>query len=627
MTLGQWHFQTADPLTVGAIILLLVSLVITIRAAFKRFKVGDRKARLTAVVLLNVIAFSAVTLLLLAPQTIDKSERGAVLVTDVTDLTIIEALGQPTYLAPDIANLPDYQLRENLIPLASIGQLALFEPHLTDLTLLGHGLSAQDWRLLPAEIQLDWQKEHLSGLVDVKWLKSVQVGEQWQVSARYLAPENTENGTVFTVALTDFTGAVLQSVRVRSGQFFSLGNKPKAEGNITYKISVIDDDKQTLQSEDLMLSAYIAPPIRMMVVQSAPSFETRHMVDWATGFGAALTIKTQISQDRFLTQTFNHPGNDAGTGLTSDQLERQDMLLLDGRAYAGFSAEQKAMLEEAVADGLGVMVMIDNDLVQALDALEGGILNGFSLTPMTENKTVSVPRWQNSTNETALPTSNITIAHSRGKTLVDDTDGRALSVVVAYGNGKVTVSTLRERHRWSTSGEMSQYSGYWAYILGHIARQGSQTQFVAQDNADVRRVGEKQVLCLLTAEEAVSLEIVPIVSNAVTSLPLGRDGIGAPRQCGAFWPQTTGWYHVQVNGPEAMLAEKYLYVYGENALVSHIAARRTYATQDFINQRRSKEKAVSVTTTYKYIDWWWLWLVFISSASILWLERKLDYTA
>jgi hypothetical protein len=102
-----------------------------------------------------------------------------------------------------------------------------------------------------------------------------------------------------------------------------------------------------------------------MIWQSAPSFETQQLSRWAADTGAQLLVRTQISRDRFLNQRINLSG-DIAISLSPSLLATVDMIVLDGRQWLALGSADRSSLLTAVSEGLGLLVLMDAELGQAM---------------------------------------------------------------------------------------------------------------------------------------------------------------------------------------------------------------------------------------------------------------------
>jgi hypothetical protein len=118
----------------------------------------------------------------------------------------------------------------------------------------------------------------------------------------------------------------------------------------------------------------------------------------------------------------------------------------------------------------------------------------------------------------------------------------------------------------------------------------------------------------------------PRETQGMFELQLTADSLNSPLQCAYFWPETSGWHRLQlVSGDSGdIVDQKAIYVFDTDQWLAQqrnqrVQATRAMASNSTFQPQESRAKWVS-----EPINPSWLWLTLVLSASILWLERKLD---
>lgn len=606
-------------------IILAASLVLTVKTVWKRTK---PKAQRSLIIWINIVVYGAVVILVLDPQIEREGLSTVTLITDSGDLTS-ETVGQ-VYLAPGVTLLDKDNKKHNPIPLSTLGQLPLKQNGLSKINLIGNGLKTDEWAQLPEGLTVTWTPGNIMGLANLSWHKQTILGDVWSVNGQFLNPAASQT-QVYKITLSDFTGSLVDEVRIRQGQTFRLKTRPKAKGTLSYQLKGYGPSGDLLAEETLRVSVSLADQSKILVLQSAPSFETRHMMDWATRFNASLLIKSQISKDRFLTQAVNQTVNPAVNNtpladdkiLTSDTLGRFDILMMDGRMFLALGEGEKETLSAAIRAGLGLMVTVDSQLIENFP--DQGLLSGFILQNISQEVFSAIPRWRNSQNEMALPVLPYSLSHNSGTQLVGDgnTQGRSLNIMADHGLGKISLSLLRGRHSWSTAGQLDIYASYWANLMQNVARQNKKIIILPEANNKILRVGNKNLICVLADDLGVEVTLKNLRSGIEAKLPLRNDTLGSPRKCGAFWPKDEGWYNLSASGEGAnTTAEQYFYVYGRGTFKSNDAQRGQRATQAYIGALNQQSQEGVSSPTYQSINKFWVWILFVLGITLLWIDRK-----
>ena len=627
--IGNWLFDFSEPLVSGISLLLLFSLVWTLATVYRRL---FQRSRLRAVsaMLLNVAAFVAVIILLLEPLHTHPGNRSVILLTEGTDYAQAVARdGASLYVSPGVAYTTGAKhLPGNANWLVDVAQLPLREPALDTIELAGYGLTEEEWLTFPDDIRVDFKPLPVNGFSGMRWQRTRLEGDALTISG-YFRRENPE--AVVEIRLLDPAFDIIDETRLVSGQSFSLAAPIKARGHLEYTLQAMIGD--SLLSEQLV-PVYVgsSPAMNIMVEQSAPSFETRYLKNYAAESGHRVTVNTQISRDKSITQTANLP-DDTETTFSPHTLAMQDVLIMDGRALINLPDTRKQWLVDAIEKGLGLLVMADSALLEGFDALKINLLPGFHLSAVTNLETSVVPRsladparaWQDP--QTAQP---MKLSVDKGDVLIDDGPDRVLVAKTALGLGNIAISLLGHSHEWLSRGKRADWSGLWSSLISELARQPSKSVLLPQADTEFYRVSRRGSLCALSSEKDLVVSIRsadPDGNQATFELDLAADSLGSPRQCAYFWPHNDGWFQIQLlsgrHGP--VLDHQAVYVFQAQQWLAQQRSERVYASRNKAANSASRAPVESLKQISEPVDVFWPWLILILSATILWLERKLDF--
>ena len=284
--------------------------------------------------------------------------------------------------------------------------------------------------------------------------------------------------------------------------------------------------------------------------------------------------------------------------------------------------------------GLGLLVLADSALLEAMGALKPGLLNGFQLASLTGTQTMVTPRLltgNRRTLETPLPAAAMRLSADDADILVDDTQGRNLVIRRAKGLGFISVSLISHSHDWLTSGQQANWGDYWSLLFASTARQRGDSYLLPQAETEFYRLNKRIAVCAISAGNVSSVQIKAIDArgNDGTFEPqLAADSLSSARQCAYFWPMVSGWHQLQLlsNERDSVLDQKAFYVFEPQQWLSQHRDQRVRATR----LRQENGKGSTGETAIKWqsepLDLYWLWLTLVLSCSFLWLERKLDIT-
>lgn len=627
--IGDWSVDFGNPLILLASALLLVSLLLTLRACWYRLYPGN-PTRAVMVALINLVAFTAILVLLIEPHRLHQAEQDVVLITEGTDITASPFDGTRVYVSPGIVASPEsLQHLKNANWLLDIEQLKLREPALTNIDVRGFGLNRSQWQSFPANIHVSFQAPPVVGFTDMHWPRTLVAGETLRFGGRY---SSQAGEAVLKLRLLDPVGSIAAEVRVKNNDHFSLSARPRGRGNLAYTLQVWSSN--TLLSEQpVTVSVGTSNPISIMVEQSAPSFETRQLKNYAAGNGARVLINTQISRGKSISQSVNLP-DAAETTFSPQTLAASDVLIMDGRALVQLADQQRQWLTDAVAEGLGLLVLADASLLEKFATLDNNLLAGFKLTSNPNMQTELVPQllsnpasdWQQ-----PLPVMAMQLQAIEADVLIDDGQQHALVLNKSRGLGHIAISLIKQSHRWLTAGNQGHWSDYWAALIAATSRPRSDSYLLPQTDRAFFAVGERVSICALSATENLMVTIIPADADhrqPYYDIPLTADTLGSPRLCGWFWPQHNGWHQVQLRAESSgpILDQQGFFIFDQHQWLGQKRHDRVAATRVRVASNSSYEAGESaVKWVSESLDVFWLYLLLVISASLLWIERKQFY--
>jgi hypothetical protein len=608
---GNFQWGADSPLEFAAALLLAVIFVAIALAAWQRLG-GISRARWTGVAILNAVACLAIFALVAPPVVLQPASDALTLLTEGAE-TPTGTVAR-TYVAPDAGDYgrgPAYLL--------DAGQLPLREPALGTLAIAGHGLEEAQWQRFPDDLVVRFTPPPLGGLVDTMWSRSLRQGEPLIVQGRYVEAPSV-NAT--TVELLDPAGVAVATHDLLAGDAFELMTYPKAPGLLNYRLRVLDNESE-LETEPVPVEVRPGERPVIYVLQSAPSFESRQLRNWAGENSATLVIDTVITRGRELRQLVNSNAL-ANDRLSPSLLEATGLAVVDGRAWAGLDAGRRAWFEEAVRGGMGLLILADGDLAKHLDN-DDALLQGFGLVEQERDPDGYVPVWEGSRSEQQLPLVGFALEVEDAAALTRTGSGEVVEAYRNIGLGRVAISVLRERHRWLTSGDEATYTSYWARLLGRLGRPAALPYLLPIDDDAWPRPQRRSRLCALAADADVSFEVGPLPGETMLSLESAAPSVGGPHRCAEFWPQQAGWHRVglYVGDTGEARDEAFLYVFAKDEWQSHWRYERQQAT--LARAVANVEDQAAMTRTARIdIDPLWPWLLFMFSAGLLWLERRLS---
>jgi hypothetical protein len=326
-----------------------------------------------------------------------------------------------------------------------------------------------------------------------------------------------------------------------SGARFRFQILPGAAGRAEYVLAA-----PGMAPESLRISVVRPRPPAVLVLESAPSFETTFLRRWLVPQGATVAIRTRVSRDRDRIERVNL-GEVPLRPIRPELLARFDLVIVDGGALGELGEAERRALETAVrVEGLGLLVVPD-------PPPEGGDpLFPFTLAPTGDPEERLVrPAWDERSDRstTAIPALPAELRAQAGqRALIRDPVGRVVAAATRIGNGRMATSLLLSPSRWQLEGEQDAFGGYWSLLFGAVARGGGERWSLVTDGPVVE---QEAVALVLTTEDPNPLAVVRGPDGVPDTLGLAQDLADPARWWGRFWPRTSGWHGVTNRGGAA----------------------------------------------------------------------------
>lgn len=650
-------------------VVAVIILFVTILLSFNRIIVNSSHEstvldtlRFTLVVILNIATFITMIVLINEVKVITEDTAKHVLITSGTNQQQLASLhlsdNDHVYLLSQYRK--KYQnendesetintaiLTSSIIKIDNVQQLLYLKPNLSNLTVVGDGLTKQELLYLK-QIDLTFNfPKTLMGPVNMSWQKQLLMGQILTVQGVFQSAELDEQ-QIYQVALYDTDDQQVDSLRVKHDERFTLSLLPKTTGLFAAQLKIFDENETLLVSEPIAFEIIKSVSPAIVIKQSSASFESRHIKNWAEQQGSKILLLTQVSKNKQIQQQVNFvDNNNTAANLDGSVLKNNvtklnpdfevlahawlkdfDLLIIDGRALLALNSNEQAELNKAIVDGLGLLVLVDESLVVAFEQSSPKILTQYQLTPIpsginkNSNKRVDKQSttgiwWENSFSniaELTLPYKNINISAVHAKTLVYGDNRNPLVLSTNFGLGKVSISLINHSYQWSISGQKTAYSQYWQYLMTQMSRNTLQSYWKNEAGNEVSYLGEYFRLCAQSNEE-----------NLTASIIIQRTFTRESTYCGIDWSTKLGWqqhslYQKQNNTSvkSTLFAQKSRYIYPKSSWLTWQQAQKHQASR----QVHKENKNVRTVKIYQPINKDVIWLIFFICLSFLWIEQK-----
>ncbi|MBA6292387.1 hypothetical protein H4J58_08545 [Colwellia sp. MB3u-70] len=500
------------------------------------------------------------------------------------------------------------------------------------------------------------------GLSHLTWPRQLILGQALTVTGQLQQP--IDNNAQFQLSLVN-NNNVLSSIIIAGNEPFSLTTTSKFSGLFNYQLVLREREKTLLQqglsskkalvdiSEDIAFSVVMGNQPRVLIKQSAPSFETRRLKQWLSQANSEVHIISQISKNKWAQQHINvkntSEDNEDNSNavinnvdkskqqnvaeqahiLQKKLLDNYDVLIIDSRMLLALEESEIQALYRSVNKGLGLLIKADATLLKIekskINKLHR-LLNLFSIKPVDVSLSPVIANWPGKPrveiNQTITPqTAAIAINAKVGgninsiivEPLVESTTGQTLVAKQSLGLGSLAISSLNQTYQWSLQASPEVYSHYWQYILSKISRSESTTRWLSPMPTILAQVNQYQDICLISPLETISSPQMQLMALVLSK----------HKKCGQFSADQAGWYMFQaLDDNQALLAKQAQYFYPAENFLAWQQADKHQASEGFMKIMALSRDDFIAADTYQPINKIYLWLCMFISLGLLWIERK-----
>jgi len=388
----------------------------------------------------------------------------------------------------------------------------------TRIAVIGAGLSARDRDVARGRVVRFDAAALPPGIAELDAPALVAAGRMLRIGGRIEGIESAR------IELRDPAGALAAQATPEADGRFAFEIAAKTPGTALHALRVLDRDGAVRDEVAVPVAAVAGRPLRVLIVAGAPDAELKYLRRWASDAGIALRSRIALSEGIFARQ--------GAFALDAATLADSDLVLVDERGWAALSASERAALDAAVREGLGLLLrataLPGSQVVADWAAL------GFALRA-DDGGPVRLPASQGDAAPPALARAPVVATAGDAAPLLRADDGRVLAAWRAHGRGRVGVVTLADSFRLALGGSAARHGTLWSDIFAGVARAGGSAWPVLPREA---RVGERAVFCGLAPDARVEAKGANIALAADPSTP----------GCAAYWPRTAGWQTLTSDG-------------------------------------------------------------------------------
>lgn len=457
-------------------------------------------------------------------------------------------------------------------------------------------------RLLPAakpSPPISSDNGRRTGLNKIGWADDIRLGDSLILRGEYA---NRLSQPV-SLYLTGF-GSKVDSCIVKPGTVlrFTLKTLPKITGHFAYALKTnIAGDLKEIGTVPIEVSA--GQPLRILIVNSSPSFENRYLKDWLSINANSVAMVSLNSAANYQSVYQNMAATPVRV-VSSQLLTRFDLLITDDKALKSLTApEFQALIHAITEQGLGLV--IQQDSVTHNHAASMLHLSGLQKIKSQADTLSIITMGGVYKSAGKLPLLPMVLAVTKNaQPLILNQRHEILANIIALGKGKIIQTVIDHSYSWLLRGEKSDYSNLWSTLLNNVSRKKTtvaklmvETRFPRQ-NAPV-------LLHLITPSAAI-----PEISIDHQAISMRQHEDLQQIWSGTYWPRKTGWYQL-LSGHETSY---WFYVYsGTDWSLPGIRTKKQDSAVYETNQGKNQTKPFPLFIIF---------LIFISSLTYLWLEQK-----
>jgi hypothetical protein len=591
----EWNYLV---ISISAIVALLL-IVKELRRKVRR--------NLTARLLATSFALIALGLIALPPtykRTTDGGkQRDFVLLTEGFSRDSLSEFSNPVVVSADEKLLKESGFKNGL-QIPAIDYYLAENPQIQTIHILGFGLKSEELdRLQNMGVQFHEGRKPF-GFQNVNWARKISSGKDLVLTGTF----NNATGKEIKLVLKGL-GTTLDSAMISPDSLanFKLTCIPRQLGRAINNLLVISG-QDTLSIEKIPFEIEQSEPLNILLLSSSPDFEINFLKQWLAENKFSVAARSRISQGKFSTEFLNM--DPASLNLQSSSLKQLDLIIADETALAGLNYSEQRAIRNEVDEGLGLLIRDEDDV--RLPGIFGRPATTIPAAP-EEKLTIYIPE---NNIKLQLPGKGGNYIQERvnDQPLVKDGKRRTLVNRTMSADGRIIFSTINNSYTWKLSGNATDYSAFWSYLIEKASRK-KQSDYQAAI-AEMFPVIQQQNTLLLQTNSAE----LPTVASGESVITLEQDLNLPNRFKGYFWPTTEGWNFLSLPNRE----RSPWYVYNDKDWKSVRNALNLQATKDFADQSNIKtdqstaNKGIMEVRIPAII----FYLLFLLCCTYLWIETK-----
>ncbi|MFD1258151.1 hypothetical protein ACFQ3S_15190 [Mucilaginibacter terrae] len=491
--------------------------------------------------------------------------------------------------------------------IGSAAELVNRKPALKQVKILGYGLSDNELQQL-SNLSVSYNAPVTpAGIQSISWPGKLKTGDALTIQATYKNDEAKSIRLLLKGLNTPLDSVILPANKTTT---FQLGTLPKPTGRVVYQLLALSGN-DTLSVENIPVQIEATKPVKVLMLNTSPDFETRFLKNWLGENSYAVAARAVISKDK-ISEEYVNIGKMNLQRLSAGVLNKFDVLVGDLSALKSLSPAEGATLRLQVTQkGLGVIVRADSS-----DKAASWLQRDFPVNTVAAKEQLSVPLiLQNQKNRTAKLNIDPSYISYRNNTqsLVTDAQNHEFAGTALAGAGKLVFTTLNHTYTWLLSGNKQDYASLWSLLISRSARKLLPTQSWQVASA-LPTVNQPVKLVLKSSNSPANIKV-----NGQKQTPVQSPEVPYEWKS-TFYPQKQGWQIADFGNN----VNEWWYNYTKEDWKSLKIIKTITNTQNFVaNKAQNSSVTKQIQQTIKIeVPKIWFYLILLASCTFLWVERK-----
>jgi hypothetical protein len=483
--------------------------------------------------------------------------------------------------------------------------LSLANVNYKTLHIAGYGLTPAELQQLP-EAQVIFHPQIIStGIIAVHWRQILHSGEKLIIQGMF----SNKSNTPIKLLLKGFGSAIDSCTATPAGvHSFQLSATPQQSGKAVFYISAIQGNT-ILEENPVPINVLPPLPLKVLMLASAPGFENRFLKNWLSANGFAVVTRSTTSKNKFSNSFINTPQKNIAQ-ITAPVLDSFDVVLCDAAEYAALTGNEQRALQLQVQQGMGLIINADTSL-----PAEAFYSPGFPLysTNTGDNKAIALRLANGVFLHNYTGGTSLYIRPQQGMQVLaaDSVSSQIVAGVLAYGAGKIAVTTLAGTYKWVLAGKSHDYFLFWSTLLGKTAKSSNANAMVTYSPPFPVVHQPVQITVESTGLPQLTVSGTPVYLQQQTGLAFNWNG--------TYWPRDTGWHTAATQYDTATF-----YVYNNVNWQYVRAAAKITITDEYSRTHSNTQQYIKPVTENAPASKFYFALLLVVCCTFLWIERKFN---